>query len=421
MKSKPKIKKSVAICAILSIICGTQAFSQKVKTDDLLKVTQNVLLKEKQENKKIEKMIPLGVNNDTTIYIAQLEKEGFIILSADYTAPPVLGYCHKGIYNPDSLPGGLSYLIDKYQKEISSLRENKANPTTEVNLKWDKYLNNETQKSVEMVTSVNNLGLNTKWQQGDYFNDTYNRFCPDHCAAGCAAVAMAQILYYWNWDVNQTGTNTHDGITINFGNQFYCYDRMHLAGADDYNSKLIYHAGVSCNTNYCDGPLGYGSGTEIDNTRAAFENFWGMSTDATTTRRLWIMIPSWENRLKDNIDNGDPILYGSEGHHGWVISGYDDDDKFYCIWGAFDGDLDDYYSLGGFNPNGNDFNDYEKAVFHIHPATHVAYELSGPENVTSTPVQFDIENPADCHTLSCDITPNLQIVYGVTTILQLKQ
>ena len=111
MKSKQKINKSIVICAIFSIICGTQAFSQKVETDDMLIVTQNVLLKEKQENKKVEKMIPLGVNDDTTIYIAQLEKEGFIILSADYVAPPVSGYCHKGTYNPDSLPGGLIYQL----------------------------------------------------------------------------------------------------------------------------------------------------------------------------------------------------------------------------------------------------------------------------------------------------------------------
>lgn len=386
-----KLNLASRIIIVISVLNATlfnnALNAQVVSINEIQKVAMNVLKEENKESKTIEKMIPLGVKNDTTVYIASLKDGGFIILSADYAAPPVLGFSSKGTYNPDSLPGGLNYLIKGYQVSIASLREDKVKPTSEINLKWQEYLYSSNAKmalkSGEMITTSKKLDFKTKWQQGveGYGQQTsYNKYCPTGCYAGCVAVAMAQILYYWSWDVNQTGSNTYDGNTVNFGIYQYCYDLMDPYGPDDKNARLIYHAGVSCNTDYC-APRPSSAST-TDNARAAFENFWGMSLDATTTRRLMIMIPSWKNRLKDNIDDGEPILYGAGGH-AWVISGYDNDDRFYCTWGDWFGIYDNYYSLGGFNPNGNNYNNDEYAVFDIHPATHVAYEVSGPETLTS--------------------------------------
>ena len=115
-------------------------------------------------------MIPLGINNDTTVYIVSLKDGGFIILSADYAAPPILGFSSKGTYNPDSLPGGLNYLIKGYQISIASLREDNIKPTSEINLKWQEYLGNSivknALKSGETIAASRELVLPTKWQQG---------------------------------------------------------------------------------------------------------------------------------------------------------------------------------------------------------------------------------------------------------------
>ena len=46
-----------------------------------------------------------------------------------------------------------------------------------------------------------------------------------------------------------TGSNTYDGQTANFGGTTYCWINMSQSSANSYNSLLIYHAGVSCNTN----------------------------------------------------------------------------------------------------------------------------------------------------------------------------
>lgn len=229
---------------------------------------------------------------------------------------------------------------------------------------------------------------------------------------------MAQILYHWKWDVNQTGSNSFDGQTVNFGNQYYCYDRMSKTAPDDYNAKLIYHAGVSCNTDYCGDS--YQSGADPYNARAAFVNFWGMSTDAYVRERGLINIfPTWKNRLKSCLDNGRPILY-SGGLHSWVIEGYDSNDKFYCNWGLWEGMYNDYFSLGEFNPEGENYNSDEQGIFDIHPATHVAYVVSGPETLTDQPMQYTIQNNADCQTAIWSYTSNIQAVYGGYHYLTVK-
>lgn len=43
---------------------------------------------------------------------------------------------------------------------------------------------------------------------------------------------------------------SHDGLFVNFGAETYNWGDMDPSFADEDNAKLIYHAGVSCKTNY---------------------------------------------------------------------------------------------------------------------------------------------------------------------------
>lgn len=198
-------------------------YAKQVDEKDVQKALEKVLKKENKESYKIKRLTPLGFGSDTLIYVAELNKEGFIIISADFVAPPILGTCFEGNFIIDSLPGGLIYLIDKYQKEIEYLRTNNIEATEKVNNKWKEYLADDDLKSVTAIKAVSPL-ISTTWNQGDtsyYQSSTYNRFCPDGCLAGCTAVAMAQILNFWNDEVAQTGSNTNEGVTINFAKENY--------------------------------------------------------------------------------------------------------------------------------------------------------------------------------------------------------
>lgn len=172
MKLKLTRKNVIEISVLIAILFNSPLQAQKVNVSNVQKVALKVLKEENKESQTIEKMIPLGIKNDTTVYIASLKDGGFIILSADYAAPPILGFSSKGTYNPDSLPGGLNYLIKGYQVSIASLREDNIKPTSETNLKWQEYLDNSNVKNAlksgEMISASVDPIIKTEWDQGDY-------------------------------------------------------------------------------------------------------------------------------------------------------------------------------------------------------------------------------------------------------------
>ena len=49
-------------------------------------------------------------------------KGGYIIVSGDDRAVPVLGYCDRGEFDPENVPGGLQSLLYGYSQEIEFLR-----------------------------------------------------------------------------------------------------------------------------------------------------------------------------------------------------------------------------------------------------------------------------------------------------------
>ncbi len=408
---------------IVLILFVSPGYSQKVSFTDIESIAKNTYYSENRKEAEISSFIPLVSETDTCVYIAKYKSGGFAIIASHYAADPMLGYCKKGEYKPGSMPGGLEFLIEGYVKSISSLFKNKTLPESETQELWNIALSDFGRGAV--AKSAVSPILSTEWQQGDYhqsqpvpYQDAdYNRDCPDGCLAGCGAVAMAQVLYHWKWDVNQSGSNTFDGETVNFGNSYHCYGMMNEGYSDAHNSKLIYQAGVSCNTNYC--ANGYISGTSLANIVSGFITYWGMNPGAHTTRRLWIMIPSWKNRLKDELDSDRPVVYAG-GDHFWVIDGYNSSNNFHCNWGLWDGIYDDYFSLGDFTPFDRDYDSNEWAIFDLYPATTLAYAVSGPETLTGQSTQYDILNTADCIFPTWTVTPNIQVVYGGYGYLTVK-
>jgi hypothetical protein len=404
---KTIIMKYLFIC--LFILCLIQpSFGKKVDEKDVLKVVEKVLKNENKDFKKIDELIPSGLENDTTIYIAKLKDGGFIIVSADDAAPPYLGGCTLGEYNPKAMPPGLLYLIEKYKYVIKSIQEDNIHATDKIKSKWKYYLDDEEPnlKSVSTITtnSYNFPLIKTHWDQ------SYNSYCPTGCPAGCEAIAMAQILYYWSISVDPTGSNTYDGQTANFGGTTYCWVNMALSTANSSNELLIYHAGVSCNTDY----ETERSGATLGDTEDAYETFWGMNADLQS--RFW-HLSTWEDDLKEQLDNGVPVHYrgtnfwGNAGH-AWVIDGYNESDQFHCNWGwglGYDSD----YNLGDFYLAGNNLNYSEQAIFDLFPQNYFnPGNISGPATLGSTSATYSITNPASYAYLSWTYSSNIQSVYG---------
>jgi len=266
---------------------------------------------------------------DTLIYIVPFEESGFAIVSGQLAAPPVLGFCFKGNYVPDSVPPGLLYLIEKYKYKIGELKKEKKKSTEKVEKLWEEYLSGTNLKSY----TVGDHLLDTKWGQ----HNDYNYYCPNNYPAGCTAVAMAQILRYWECRNDPIGTVCYSGFgwtgaCEDIGAHSYDWPNM----ADDYaesnNQLLIYMAGVSCQTHYGDD----GSVSTPGRARDGFVRNWGISSNADVRWRI-SHLSTWEDDLKDELDLERPVLYSGAallgGGHSWVLEGYNNEDKFYCNWG----------------------------------------------------------------------------------------
>ncbi len=114
------------------------------------------------------------------------EKKGFVIISGSEQTIPVLGYSDNGRFNMDSIPDGLYFMLDDYEKQINSLEKRTFLPEDSIILGTEK-------DAIEPLIS-------TQWDQ--YY--PYNMYCPIDeedslertSLTGCVATATSQILYY---------------------------------------------------------------------------------------------------------------------------------------------------------------------------------------------------------------------------------
>lgn len=279
----------------------------------------------------------MGLNRDTLIYIVSMGNDGFVVVSADRRTTPVWGYSDNGRYNPPTMPPALLGLLDAYKRTVSDIRQGLIDPSEIEEVEDDK-------------TCVLPL-LTTYWGQ----RNGYNLFCPTNCPAGCVAVAMAQILKYWSCRIP--------------GN--YAWNNMPDGAATTSSARLIADCGDACEMDYSSG----GSSSTITKARDGFVSDFDISSSADVKRRFW-HLRKWKGMLKDELEAGRPILYrGSDfslSGHAWVIDGYRDG-KFHCNWG-WSRESDGYYSLNHFYPKGNNYNEFEGAIFKVEPKKEVGVE-----------------------------------------------
>ena len=351
----------------------------------------------------ISELIPVTNDNQEVLYyIVNYKNKGFSIISAENAMKPVLGTCSSNNFNYNDVPPGLLYLLERYKAEIIEIRKQKIAPSKENIALWDKYdvavENFHRNKSGKSVTPM----LHTKWGQGsETGSNSFNRFCPEystgnHCAAGCVAVAMAQVLQYWGCWVGETGSHSYWWkknwmISIlqyaNFGNANYQWSSMDTLYSDDENAKLIYHCGVACEMNYSKNA----SSSLPNRAKNGLRDYFGFANSIEVKWRSvphihnWSLV-KWRDMLKQQLDKGWPLIYSGGyvydnnnnqfkhdllGGHTWVIDGYNGDNNFYCNWGWNGNYNNGTFAVGGFDTPVGNFNQLESAIFNAWPTRTV--------------------------------------------------
>jgi hypothetical protein len=313
------------------------------------------------------------------------DNKGFVIVSADDIANPVIGYSFTGEFMLDNQPDAFKMHMENFSNEIEFARKNHVKSHPETAEKWQYLLDYKPSKGVKDILTVEAFIL-THWNQSGY----YNEWCPEDSEAsdgrvpvGCVAVAMAQAMKYYDFPETGSGSNSYNywwgwdygTLSANFGATTYHWDEMpfSLASANDPVAQLLYHCGVAIEMYY--GPDG--SGADVGTTADKLVENFDYSNSIDHVHRDSYSETNWNNLMKNELDNYRPIIYSgspeSGAGHAWNVDGYQGDDHFHMNWG-WGGSMDGYYYLDNivmYVTSGGEpleLNYYQDAIIQIYPS-----------------------------------------------------
>ena len=324
----------------------------------------------------IENSFSKSYNGITTYYVFNYTGGGFVVVSADDAAIPILAESDEGYIESEITSPEVRYWFESYSKQIAEIITSGADNTKSV-IEWNNILNNNVKAA---LADVDPLLKDIKWNQDDY----YNYYCPagtggpaGKAYVGCVATAMGQIMKYHNFPASGVGSHSYvDGKygpqSADFGATNYNFNLMgNSASSGSYQqiAKLCYHAGVSVNMAY--GADGSGAFSEdVPGALCKYFNY-----DNSTIRRVNsanYTPAAWIALLKSELDARRPIYYSGSSDtdgHAWVCDGYrNSDNKFHMNWG-WSGSANAYYAIGSLNPNSSyKFNTNNAIVLGIKPS-----------------------------------------------------
>lgn len=266
--------------------------------------------------------------------------EGFVIVSGEDSEDEIIGYSTEGMADAESMPPALRGLLDDYSNHISLVRQGLAEPNAK-----DDQDNEETLPS-KIPSSVSHL-VKAEWHQGG----PYNNLCPiingSTCLVGCTALAMAQVMHYYQYPISGTGTVKSmssgsqiselklDDIVFDYANMLDIYtEGEYTEEQANEVATLCLACGYSVSMQYT--PTF--SGAYIEDQCRAFINKFKYSSSARIIVRTGALTndQKWKKRLKEELAEGRPICisayHATNGGHSFICDGYSSL-KFHINWG----------------------------------------------------------------------------------------
>lgn len=301
--------------------------------------------------------------------------DGYVIVSADNRITPVIAYSTEGPFDVEQVLPALTDFLDDYATEIGTYLRNTPDLAGQEHPLWRQIVEQHPQM-VRNEVVVPPL-LSTLWDQNSYYND----LCPSdaegpggHAYAGCVATAMAQVIRYWSFPTQGTGSHSYvsdyDVESADFGATTYNYSLMPdkltsatPAAQRQAVAQLIYHCGVSVDMNYGND----GSSASTSNAPYALTTYFGYTSNPSYKSKNNYSTTNWVNMIKGQLNNLRPVIYrgqGDGGGHSFVCDGYDDLNYFHFNWG-WSGSNNGYFLLSDLTPGSHDFTTSQGAVINV--------------------------------------------------------
>ena len=280
---------------------------------------------------------------------------GYVVVSGDDRTPAILGYSDNGSFNYDDIPCNFEWWLSQYVQEIGALQSNPAL--------------SRSPRLTSLPNTINPIMPSVHWHQRSPFNDQ----CPtysgsNHCVAGCVAIALSQIMFYYKYPtkgqgsisyktrINEAGDSLY--LSANFANSTYQWSNMlgtYLSSATSTQksavAQLVKDVGYACKMTYRSG----NSTASSNDAHYAMLTYFNYDKISNCLQRdYFVNNAEWDNLIYNELLNGRPVYYSGTtpggGGHAFVIDGCKSTGYFHVNWGWNNG-ADGYFLSTSLNPS----------------------------------------------------------------------
>jgi len=363
---------------------------------NFFKVTYPALIGHNTNLSAVPKYTQTESDGSVDFYVFDITPlNGFVIVSADDAVMPVLAYSNESYFNTGFQKTGVANWTKKTGAQVHNTVAQQIPADERINSLWAAYTLGIAPGS-DKSTSVGPL-LTTIWNQEPY----YNEFCPinpadgQYAVTGCVATAMAQIMKYWNYPAQGTGSfsyiddNAHGyqinagPLSANFGTTTYQWTQMptYLTGNNTAVATLMSHCGISVAMDYSDAgsgawviqseantAYGYAGAPCAENSYITYFSYNPATIQGVFQNNY--SASQWTNLMEAEMNAGRVVQYEgfdpSAGGHTWVCDGYDANNNLHMNWGW--GGIDNgFFAATNLSAGGYTFSSDDAALIGIEP------------------------------------------------------
>ena len=319
---------------------------------------------------------------DNAYYVFNIDGGGWVVIAGDDRANEVLAYGTEGNLDMNNLPDNMKGYMKRYKNQVEFLQSGKMKASS--------------LKAPKRVQAVEPLLKSVNWAQQGPFNLECPEYNGERSSVGCAALAMAQVVYYWKYP------NDFPAIGSYQNSYSFSYVPALPARTIDYNlirdqyatwetGSLGYVPGVTqeekqevawlcrycaqaCQMNFSPD----GSGSNVLKQKNAFlafgynSNMRLLGIEAWPSRETWNTTDysddEWTAIMNEELAAGHPLPYSCEDFsigHAFVVDGVDADGLYHVSWGWY-GRGDGWFQHRAFNVTvQNEYMEFNDALFMV--------------------------------------------------------
>lgn len=345
------MRKSLLMLSLLGLTTASVAARSLGPSEALSRaLSGSSVSRSAQISVKQTPVMTVGKSASPVLYVFEAEDGGYLVVSADDVAVPLLGYSSGEKFDAENMPENMRWWLSQYQTEIEHAVKNGI----------ETFDGRSTRAERDAIAPL----LTTRWNQ----SAPYNNLCPtdenmELCVTGCVATSMAQVVNYHEWPAKlKDPAFDYKWRSYGYNLRWTFKSEFDYANMlDDYNNgyddvqatavaQLMKACGYAVEMDYSSSA----SGAFTFDIPSALINHFDYDAGAYLAQREYYTLSEWEDLIYNDLKTCGPVIYGggdSYGNgHSFVCDGYQGDGFYHINWG-WGGISDGYFRLSALDPD----------------------------------------------------------------------